>query len=218
MTGRLPSAIGVYDNAAELPASVPTMAHYLRLLGYRTCLAGKMHFLGPDQLHGFEERLTTDVYPGGPRLGAGLDEPRGERLPWYHDMSSVVEAGISEATLQLDYDEEVAFRTVRKIYDLARDSEGRPFFLVCSFTHPARPVRGAPGVSGTATTTSEIDLPAVPDPAWDPHSRRIAAMCGTAPWSSTRSAFALRATGTTRQSVTSTQNSRSSCWPWRRPG
>ena len=41
MTGRLPSAIGVYDNAAELPASVPTMAHYLRLLGYRTCLAGQ---------------------------------------------------------------------------------------------------------------------------------------------------------------------------------
>ena len=23
-----------------------------------------MHFVGPDQLHGFEERLTTDVYPG----------------------------------------------------------------------------------------------------------------------------------------------------------
>ena len=24
---------------------------------------GKMHFVGPDQLHGFEERLTTDIYP-----------------------------------------------------------------------------------------------------------------------------------------------------------
>jgi hypothetical protein len=22
-----------------------------------------MHFVGPDQLHGFEERLTTDIYP-----------------------------------------------------------------------------------------------------------------------------------------------------------
>ena len=22
-----------------------------------------MHFCGPDQLHGFEERLTTDIYP-----------------------------------------------------------------------------------------------------------------------------------------------------------
>src|SRR5262249_15080194 len=34
VTGRLPSAIGVYDNASELPASVPTIAHYLRLHGY----------------------------------------------------------------------------------------------------------------------------------------------------------------------------------------
>ena len=32
-------------------------------MGYRTCLSGKMHFSGPDQLHGFEERLTTDIYP-----------------------------------------------------------------------------------------------------------------------------------------------------------
>ena len=31
--------------------------------GYRTALSGKMHFCGPDQLHGFEERLTSDIYP-----------------------------------------------------------------------------------------------------------------------------------------------------------
>ena len=63
MTGQLVSKIGAYDNAAEFPASIPTFAHYLRMMGYRTCLSGKMHFVGPDQLHGFEERLTTDVYP-----------------------------------------------------------------------------------------------------------------------------------------------------------
>ena len=63
MNGLLPSRTGVYDNAAEFPSSVPTLAHYLRLAGYRTCLSGKMHFVGPDQLHGFEERLTTDIYP-----------------------------------------------------------------------------------------------------------------------------------------------------------
>ena len=36
MSGRLASRIGVYDNAAEFPASVPTMAHGLRALGYAT--------------------------------------------------------------------------------------------------------------------------------------------------------------------------------------
>jgi choline-sulfatase len=178
MTGRLPSDIGTYDNACELPVSVPTVAHYLRLLGYRTCLAGKMHFVGPDQLHGFEERLTTDVYPAGLDWVPDWTSPVEERLPWYHDMSSVVEAGISEATLQLDFDEEVAFRSVRKIYDLARDPGGQPFFLVCSFAHPHDPYE-APRACWDRYDEDEIDMPAVPEPPGDPHSRRIAAMCGT---------------------------------------
>ena len=63
MNGLLPSRTGVYDNAAEFPSAIPTFAHYLRAQGYKTCLSGKMHFVGPDQLHGLEERLTTDIYP-----------------------------------------------------------------------------------------------------------------------------------------------------------
>ena len=63
MSGQLPSRTGVYDNAAEFRSDIPTFAHHLRRAGYRTVLSGKMHFVGPDQLHGFEERLTTDIYP-----------------------------------------------------------------------------------------------------------------------------------------------------------
>ena len=63
MTGQLASRVGAYDNAAEMAASVPTFVHYLRAAGYQTCLAGKMHFVGPDQMHGFEERLTAELYP-----------------------------------------------------------------------------------------------------------------------------------------------------------
>lgn len=55
-TGQLPSKIGGYDNASILAPEVPTYAHYLRREGYETALAGKMHFIGPDQLHGFEHR------------------------------------------------------------------------------------------------------------------------------------------------------------------
>src|SRR6218665_2647715 len=44
MSGLLPSASGVYDNAAEFSAEIPTFAHQLRRAGYQTCLAGKMHF------------------------------------------------------------------------------------------------------------------------------------------------------------------------------
>jgi hypothetical protein len=55
-TGQLPSKIGGYDNASVLAPEELTYAHYLRLEGYKTALAGKMHFIGPDQLHGFEHR------------------------------------------------------------------------------------------------------------------------------------------------------------------
>src|ERR1700685_2555521 len=63
LAGRQISAIGAYDNAAALPAQVPPFAHSVRRSGYQPVLSGRMHFCGADQLHGFEERLPTDIYP-----------------------------------------------------------------------------------------------------------------------------------------------------------
>ncbi|MCP5098829.1 MAG: sulfatase-like hydrolase/transferase, partial [Chloroflexi bacterium] len=103
MSGQLPSRIGAFDNAAHFPADVPTIAHYLRDCGYQTCLSGKMHFVGPDQLHGFEERLTTDIYPSD--YGWTPDWTNFEKRPsWYHNMLSVVQAGTCETSNQLDFD------------------------------------------------------------------------------------------------------------------
>ena len=139
MSGQLPSATGVYDNAAEFPSSIPTYAHHLRRAGYYTCLSGKMHFVGPDQLHGFEDRLTTDIYP--PDFGWTPDYRKpGERIDWwYHNMGSVTGAGVAEITNQMEYDDEVAFHATQKVYDLARGHEARPWCLTVSFTHPHDP-------------------------------------------------------------------------------
>ena len=63
VTGQLPTRINGFDNASALGVEKPTYAHYLRREGYQTVLAGKMHFVG-EQLHGYEERLTSDIYPG----------------------------------------------------------------------------------------------------------------------------------------------------------
>src|SRR5918999_3898020 len=110
MAGQLCSRIGAWDNAAEFPSTIPTFAHYLRLAGYRTCLSGKMHFVGPDQLHGFEDRVTTDMYPGDFGWTPDWSRP-GERIDWwYHNMTSVKEAGVAEITNQLEYDDEVTFQ------------------------------------------------------------------------------------------------------------
>jgi choline-sulfatase len=178
MSGRLASRVEVYDNAAEFRASVPTVAHGLRALGYRTCLAGKMHFVGPDQLHGFEERLTTDIYPADFGWTPNWDQPD-ERIDWwYHNMASVKQAGIAEATNQLDFDEAAAFAARRWLADRAREPDGRPFFLCVSFTHPHDPY-AIPRAYWERYGEGEIDRPRVAPlarPALDAHSRRLTDM------------------------------------------
>jgi choline-sulfatase len=172
LTGLLPSRTGAVDNAAELPASVPTLAHGLRLRGYRTVLVGKMHFIGPDQLHGFEERPMTDVYPAGLDWIPDWDLADDERLPWYHDLSSVLRAGPVRSSLQLAYDAEVVARARSAIE--AHDGT-RPLLLVVSFAHPHDPYE-APAEYWARYEGVEIDPPASPEPGSDRPTRRLRAM------------------------------------------
>ena len=129
MAGQLPSRTRVYDNAAEYASAIPTYAHHLRRVCYQTGLTGKMHFVGPDQLHGFEERLTTDIYPAN--FGWTPDYRKlGERIDWwYHNMGSITGAGVAETSNQMEYDDEVAYNATRKVYDLARGKDDRPWCL-----------------------------------------------------------------------------------------
>jgi choline-sulfatase len=178
LSGRQVSEIGAYDNAAEFPAQVPTFAHYLRAAGYCTVLSGKMHFCGADQLHGFEERLTTDIYPAD--FGWTPDWTRfAERPSWYHTMDSVTQAGPCVRTNQIDFDDEVVFNARRKLFDLARSRDRRPFCMVVSMTHPHDPYV-IPQPYWDRYTDDEIDMPRV-DPGvdrQDPHSRRLRHVIG----------------------------------------
>ena len=175
LAGRRPSSIGAYDNAAELPAGTPTIAHVLRAEGYATTLAGKMHFVGPDQLHGFEERLTTDVYPSDFDWTPDWRLPAGERLEWYHNTTSLLSARVAEAAMQTDYDDEVCFRAVQKIRDLSLGDRERPFFLTVSFTNPHDPWEQRQRYWDLYDERS-IPLPTVgpiPRGEADPHSLRL---------------------------------------------
>ncbi len=178
LAGQLPAKIGAYDNAAEFAAAVPTFAHYVRSAGYQTALAGKMHFCGPDQLHGFEERLTTDIYPAD--FGWTPDWTRFEERPgWYHTMDSVTQAGPCTRTNQVDFDDEVVFAARQKLFDLARGRDRRPFCLVASMTHPHDPYV-VPEAYWNRYRDDEIDMPRVGDLAGheDPHSTRLRHVIG----------------------------------------
>ena len=175
MSGELPSVTGVYDNAAEFPSDLPTYAHHLRRAGYHTCLSGKMHFVGPDQLHGFEERLTTDIYPADFGWTPDYRKP-GERIDWwYHNMGSVTGAGVAEITNQMEYDDEVAHMAAAKLYDLARRKDDRPWCLTVSFTHPHDPYVARKRFWDLYEDCAHLDpeVAAIPYERQDPHSRRI---------------------------------------------
>jgi choline-sulfatase len=81
--------------------------------------------------------------------------------------------------MQMDYDDEVAHRAVRRLRDLARERE-RPFFLTVSFTSPHDPWELRPRY-WERYDAAAIDLPAVGPIARehaDPHSLRLRDMSG----------------------------------------
>jgi choline-sulfatase len=178
MSGALPRRTRVYDNAAEFASDIPTYAHHLRRAGYYTALSGKMHFVGPDQLHGFEERLTTDIYPADFGWTPDYRKP-GERIDWwYHNMGSVTGAGVAEITNQLEYDDDVCHQAVQKLYDLSRGLDPRPWCLTASFTHPHDPFVARKKYWDLYEGAPELEPPpALAYENMDPHSKRLMDAC-----------------------------------------
>lgn len=173
LSGRLASEIGAYDNGAEFPSSIPTYAHYLKASGYHTSLVGKMHFVGADQLHGFDERLTIDIYPASFQWTGDWNEAI---QPHSNDARSFTLSGPVTRNVQMDYDEEVLHRARRKLFDLARGSgidEGQPWHMTVSFTHPHDPYQCSHEHWGRYDH-DEIDMPVVGLlDNLDPYSRRL---------------------------------------------
>ena len=174
MSGQLPRRTRVYDNAAEFASDIPTYAHHLRRAGYYTALSGKMHFVGPDQLHGFEDRLTTDIYPADFGWTPDYRKP-GQRIDWwYHNLGSVTGAGVAETTNQLEYDDDVAHQAQQKLYELSRGSDPRPWCLTVSLSHPHDPFVARRKYWDLYDGAPELTPPeAIAYDRMDPHSKRL---------------------------------------------
>ena len=76
LTGRHPHENRVWTNSHILSSGIPTFAHAMGAGGYRPVLIGRMHALGPNQLHGYAERLVGDHGPN--HLGGASVVDRGE--------------------------------------------------------------------------------------------------------------------------------------------
>lgn len=177
LTGCLPSHTGVYDNAAEFPAALPTFLHHLRRGGYHTSLVGKMDFVGPDQLHGFHERMLAEYDPAD--FTRTPDWARPDETPdwWCHDLRSVLAAGVADASPAIAYDDQVEQLALARLAELARSDE--PWCLVVSFAHLQEPFL-APQHYWDLYEGCQHLAPAVPALPWhehDPHSRRLLTAC-----------------------------------------
>ena len=133
MAGAYPSEVGGFDNSGTLTSQTPTFAHGLGAAGYETVLCGRMHFVGQDQLHGFQKRIHADC--GGalsPEIrGSGNNRTTGQ------SKYAVEVAGYGSTGYQA-FDDSVTEAACNDISTWTGD--GRPHCLVVGLILPHNPL------------------------------------------------------------------------------
>jgi len=139
LTGRYPHDIRCVDNGMALPSDIPTMAHALAIAGYEVVVAGRVHWKGPDQLHGFERRLVGDMsesywhaYERWVRVGeiTYLTGGEGFKRP------SITHFSGPGGSQYQDYDKAVLDAALAFLAQRSVQTERRPFFLMVGFMSP----------------------------------------------------------------------------------
>ncbi len=140
MTGLLASDHGVWELGSSLRSDIPTWAHALRGAGYQTSISGRMHFIGPDQMHGFERR----VHPGlskdtSPHTYGDWDKPQEDD----HVMLGALDAADpqEEPTRGQNYDVAVTEAALKELEHLTSDEDGRPWALMVGLYLPHFPFK-----------------------------------------------------------------------------
>jgi choline-sulfatase len=162
MTGKHVHRARAYDNGAPFPSDEATWAHMLRAAGYEVVLDGKMHFIGPDTLHGFDRQLVSDrtssiagsdwpdPFPRGFRDGATTRR-------W------VEEAGSGKKG-NLVFDDQVeaaALAYVREKAAAQQHTQDQPWLLCASFLAPHFPLV-VPEPYFSMYYPHNVDMPTIP--------------------------------------------------------
>jgi choline-sulfatase len=139
LTGRHPHQNEVWTNSHVLDSGIPALAHAMGAAGYHPVLIGRMHALGPDQLHGYAERFVGDHGPnhiGG--RGAARGVLNGTAGP---ERVSLTKSGSGQSAYQV-HDEDVAAAAVDYLNRLGAEranGTGAPFSLSVGFMLPHPP-------------------------------------------------------------------------------
>ncbi len=134
LTGLLPSKTGVFTNDGTFSSDKATFLTALAAGGYETVLCGRMHFMGPDQRHGFTRRIGEDICPTQWGFRGDLREDLGILKGTMNEQGCLKAVGTGNSNV-LDYD--------RQITDLAlnylREEHEKPQCLVVGTYGPHFP-------------------------------------------------------------------------------
>lgn len=162
LTGKYPSSQNCWTNSDALASDIPTTAHALGAAGYLPTLVGRMHAIGPDQLHGYARREIgdhiTDWYGGSPYSMGVLDKAQ---RPF---KESLVNSGPGQMSYEL-LDRDVTRQTLaelEKIADARRQGDETPFSLNVGYMLPHQPYVADPEIY--AYYEGKVGPPTLPRP------------------------------------------------------
>lgn len=166
ITGRNAHRIEVWDNGSPLRSDFPGWPAYLANAGYQTVLTGKHHFVGPDQRHGFENRLGVEIHHT--RIKQSSFDPRVGVDPLDYQKVKIGRHRYD------DYDDEIEGHATQFLAGEGRDLK-RPFALLASFIRPHFPLTPSQEL-WDLYWPEHADLPEIPPgyldrmhPAWAEH-------------------------------------------------
>ena len=139
LTGRHPSAQDCWTNDDFLASDRATWLHALGAAGYRPHLAGRLHAMGPDQMHGYVTRNVGDHsanYAGIPRRDMGPLHQTND--PW---AVSVDVSGAGQSSYQVKDIEttDAALAELERIAARRREGSDDPFCLSVGLMLPHPP-------------------------------------------------------------------------------
>lgn len=144
LTGRYPHRQNCWTNSDSLASDIPTFAHAQGAAGYRPTLIGRMHSLGPDQLHGYVHREVGDHmtdWLGGSDYTLGvLDKTQ---RPFRDALVKSGPGGMSYEVLDHEVTER-ALAFLDRQAEIRTAGDTRPFSLSLGYMLPHQPYVGDP--------------------------------------------------------------------------
>jgi len=136
LTGKEAHRCAAWNNHWVLFPEHRTWPAHFAEHGYRTCLVGKMHFGGKNQMNGFQLRPYGDL-----RHGLGHQPEPLDLFPGYHHVES---AGVTEIPESLHQDVVVTRETLAFVREQSDREPDVPWFACASYGRPHSPLT-APG-------------------------------------------------------------------------